>query len=372
MVNKINKLIKWYLFGEDDESAKTTTKASLEVLANPASKLGLGLTHVGTQIMALQMKFWQCYFSSRDVLYEWIAEEIDNIRDSQRRRLDVPIYAAYNRKAKGNTLLHHQIKVAQNFTWSVDWKFSENELVYFWNQDDYISKVEILKISDSHVEGMGEPAPTEWFLPDTRNLKEVDFRKFKWKITLGSKLKDNWTPIENLTTQDIYESHVDHVVKTTSTQRDMSSQFSIDSNKISNIRKSIKGSFLQPQIVSFILKLYNGILIWWRWRETKCFHCQSDETWDHILFDCDRAIHIRRLLGSGSVSKCQQIQNLSIDFRKVWIATYVTWTTYCAEAWNDDQIRDNQILSKFKSLMEVSETATSKVKTQNSSNFSSF
>lgn len=367
-IKKINTLIKWYLFGED-ESTKTTTKASLEVLANPTSKLGLGLTHVETQIIALQMKFWQYYFSSRDALYEWLAEEIENIRESQSRRLDVPIYAAYNRKARGNTLLHHQITLAQKFTWSVDWNFSEKDVVYFWNKDDFVSKVEILKISDSHDEEMGEPAPKEWFLPDTRNLKESDFRKFKWKITLGSKLKDEWTFISDLTTQNIYDSHVDHVVKTTSTQRDMFLKFTIDPKMITKIRKSMKKAHMPPQVVSFVLKIYNGILIWWSWRDPKCFHCQADETWDHLLFDCERAVQIRRLLEIGSVSKFDQIQNLSIDFRKVWIATFVTWTTYCAEAWNNEQVPDNKILSKYNSLLEISESAELKVKKPNFSNF---
>jgi hypothetical protein len=358
-IKKINTLIKWYLFGGDDETTKATTKASLEILATPTSSLGLGLTHVETQIMALQMKFWQFYFSSQDVLYSWIGEELDHIRDVQCRRLDVPIYAANNRKAHGNTLLHHMIKLAQKFTWAIDWTFSKHDPVYIWKHDDYISRIEVLETSDEPLENLGEPAPKEWFVPNTQVMRESELRKLRWKITLGSKLKDEWTLIKDLTSKAIYNSHVDHVIKTTSTQRNLTSNFAIETSTILKIRKSIKVNHLPPQVTSFILKIYNGILIWWFWRDPKCFHCQLEETWDHVLFDCQRAKKIRTLL-KIDVSKVQQLQNDLTNFRKVWIATYVIWTTYCAEAWNDETLQNVQIESKFNYLMQTSQAATLK------------
>jgi hypothetical protein len=354
-IDKINKLIQWFLFSEQDNpETKFAQKASLKTLAAPAKEMGFSLTHVETQILALQMKFWVFYFSSNDPLYEWIGEEIDYIRESQTRRLDVPIYAASKRKIKGNTLLHTLIKQAQKFTWALDWDWKQSTETYLWEEDDFITRIQILDENDNdRTQTKASQAPSEWLLPNTKSLDESTLRTYKWMITLGDKTQDEWTSIKNLTTKNIYNSHVDHLITTTSTKNAITQEFAIQPKTHKRIIKNIKKSNLPPQITSFIYKIYNGILIWWLWRDPKCYHCQQPETWKHVLFECQKANEIRKFLGNQTTIR-NQMSCLTNTFKQDWIATYVIWTTYCSNAWNNTEVERSQIQNKYSDLIEIS------------------
>jgi len=176
---------------------------------------------------------------------------------------------------------------------------SLGDTIYRWKNDDFLSTPYTLveQNNEGYVlrrQGEIRTILPEWTLPDTTKMNETDFIKTGWFISLGRGTTDVWRDIRYITTKEIYDSHAEIIHKNNSTSRSLYEEFSVDKDKI---LRQLKQQTLHPKLHSFILRVYNGILIWWLWRNPTCHHCEQPETWKHILFECERAKHIRSILG---------------------------------------------------------------------------